>query len=73
LASHLIEWVFSHADEKGLVVYLDTASDNPAMRLYKRLGFEERGSRTIEDLSKYGGEGSETHVALTRHPKSKTG
>jgi ribosomal protein S18 acetylase RimI-like enzyme len=70
LASQLIQWVFPLADEMGCVVYLDTASDNDAMRLYERLGFQKRGSQTIEDLSKYGGEGSETHVALIRYPKS---
>lgn len=69
LASRLIEWIFPQADAQDVVVYLDTASDNSAMRLYKRLGFEEKGSRTIEDLGKYGGHGSETHVALLRYPK----
>ncbi|KAF2179219.1 hypothetical protein K469DRAFT_596872 [Zopfia rhizophila CBS 207.26] len=69
LASKLIEWVFPLADEKGVVVYLDTASDNNAMRLYKMLGFQTAGSQTIEDLSRFGGEGSETHVALIRYPK----
>ncbi|KAF1965679.1 hypothetical protein BU23DRAFT_488606, partial [Bimuria novae-zelandiae CBS 107.79] len=62
LASQLIEWVFPEADQQGALVYLDTASDNAAMRLYKRLGFEEKGSDTIE-LGKYGGEGSHTHVS----------
>ncbi|KAF2438281.1 acyl-CoA N-acyltransferase [Karstenula rhodostoma CBS 690.94] len=68
LASKLIEWVFPRADEQDVLVYLDTASDNEAMRVYKRLGFEEKGSRVIEDLSKYGGEGSHMHVALVRMP-----
>ncbi|KAK7185561.1 GNAT family protein [Paraphaeosphaeria sporulosa] len=69
LASKLIEWVFPRADEQSVPVYLDTASDNEAMRVYKRLGFEEKGNRIIEDLSKYGGEGSHTHVALLRMPE----
>ena len=69
LASRLVEWIFPQADESGLVVYLDTASDNSAMRLYKKLGFEERGSEAITDLSKFGGEGSHSHVALIRLPK----
>ncbi|KAF2812584.1 acyl-CoA N-acyltransferase [Mytilinidion resinicola] len=69
LASKLIEWSFIGADEKGIVVYLDTALDNKALQLYKKLGFKEVGSTTIEDLSIYGGEGSETHVALIRYPK----
>ncbi|ORX97101.1 acyl-CoA N-acyltransferase [Clohesyomyces aquaticus] len=70
LASQLIEWVFPHADKNRFLVYLDTASDNPAMRLYKRLGFVEKGSHTIDDLSRFGGEGSHTHVALIRDPKT---
>lgn len=69
LASRLVASVFPDADEKGVVIYLDTASDNPAMRLYQRLGFQEVGRRTIEDLSRYGGEGSETHVAFLRYPE----
>lgn len=63
-----MEWVFPQADAQNVVVYLDTASDNKAMLLYKRLGFKVKASQTIEDLSKYGGEGSETHVALIRYP-----
>jgi ribosomal protein S18 acetylase RimI-like enzyme len=69
LATKLIEWSFIGADEKGLVIYLETALDNAALRLYKRVGFTEVASHTIEDLSKYGGEGSETHVGLIRYPK----
>lgn len=68
LAWKLIEWIFPQADGHGVLVYVDTASDNDAMRAYKRLGFEEKGRWTIEDLSKYGGEGSHTHVALLRVP-----
>lgn len=69
LASKLIDWAFVRADEEGIIVYLDTARDNKALQLYKKLGFEEVGSTTIEDLRIHGGEGSHTHVALIRHPK----
>ncbi|KAF2493301.1 acyl-CoA N-acyltransferase [Lophium mytilinum] len=69
LASKLINWAFVRADEEGVIVYLDTARDNKALQLYKKLGFEEVGSTTIESLSIYGGEGFHTHVALIRHPK----
>ncbi|KAJ4295591.1 hypothetical protein N0V90_007604 [Kalmusia sp. IMI 367209] len=72
LASELIKWVFPLAEDQDALVYLDTALDNTAMRLYKRLGFEEKGSHTIDDLSKYGGEGSHTHVALLRSPSEKS-
>lgn len=72
LASKLVQWYFLDADKRGLVIYLDTASDNAAMRLYEKLGFQKRDSQTIEDLSKYGGEGSETHVALIRDPQSSS-
>ncbi|KAF2734245.1 acyl-CoA N-acyltransferase [Polyplosphaeria fusca] len=68
LASKLIEWTFPQADEKAHLVYLETASDNPARRLYEKLGFRETGRSTIDDLSRYGGEGSHTHVALIRYP-----
>ncbi|KAJ4359837.1 uncharacterized protein N0V89_000393 [Didymosphaeria variabile] len=70
LASQLIRWVFPQADKQGALVYLDTASDNAALRLYKKLGFQEEGSDTIKDLTKYGGEGEHTHVALLRLPYS---
>jgi len=69
LATKLIEWSFVRADEKGFVVYLETALDNAALQLYKRVGFKEVVSYTIEDLSKYGGEGSKTHVGLIRYPR----
>ena len=68
LASQLIEWALPQADQQNVPIYLDTANDNPAMRIYKRLGFEEKGSNTIDDLVMYGGEGSHTHVALLRLP-----
>ncbi|KAF2204523.1 acyl-CoA N-acyltransferase [Delitschia confertaspora ATCC 74209] len=70
LASKLVQWSFAKADGQNSLVYLDTASDNTAMKLYKKLGFKEVGSHTIEDLSKYGGEGSETHIAFLRYPSS---
>ena len=70
LAAILIEQVFPEADRQGLVVYLDTGSENKAKRLYERLGFIECGKETIEDLSIYGGEGSHTHGALIRYPKA---
>jgi ribosomal protein S18 acetylase RimI-like enzyme len=63
--------MFPHADENGHCIYLETASDSQAMSLYKKLGFQEKGSSVIEDLSKYGGEGSHTHVAFIRYPNSK--
>jgi ribosomal protein S18 acetylase RimI-like enzyme len=78
LAGRLVEWVFPLADEKNVLVYLDTASDNgSAMRLYEKLGFQERGRNTIKDLSRFvgkreweeSGAGTEhTHVALVRYP-----
>ncbi|PVI04154.1 acyl-CoA N-acyltransferase [Periconia macrospinosa] len=73
LATRLIEWVFPHADSlqdgRGVVVYLDTANDNPALKLYKRLGFEEKGKAVVEGLERFGGTGDHIHVALTREPK----
>jgi ribosomal protein S18 acetylase RimI-like enzyme len=81
LASQLVEWAFILADEQQVLVYLDTASDNPAARLYKKLGFEEQGRNTIEDLRKYapaktiqrlGCNTEHTHVAFLRFPKALT-
>ncbi|KAF2264643.1 acyl-CoA N-acyltransferase [Lojkania enalia] len=69
LATRLIEWVFLEADKSGVLVYLDAASNNPAMRLYEKLGFEEVGRNIIDDLSRYGGKGSETYIAMIRCPK----
>ncbi|KAF2642855.1 acyl-CoA N-acyltransferase [Massarina eburnea CBS 473.64] len=66
LASKLLEWVFPFADEKHVLVYLDTADDNPAMRIYKKVGFEESGSSDIEKLERFGGEGIHRHVAFVR-------
>jgi hypothetical protein len=60
-------------------VYLDTASNNPATRLYKRHAFEEQGRDTIEDLTKYvppekleqlGCDTQHTHVAFLRFPRA---
>lgn len=78
LASQLIEWASSLADEQEVLIYLDTASDNPAARLYKKLGFEEQRQNTIEDLSRFapiktiqqlGCDNKHTHVAFLRFPK----
>jgi ribosomal protein S18 acetylase RimI-like enzyme len=77
LASRLIEWVLPRANTENALIYLETASDNPAARMYRRLGFEERGHHTIEDLSKfvqrqeletYGGINKHTHIALVKNP-----
>jgi len=77
LASRLIEWASLLADEQQVLVYLDTASNNPAAGLYKKLGFEEQGRNTIEDLTKYasiesmdklGCDTQHTHVAFLRFP-----
>ncbi|KAF2130400.1 acyl-CoA N-acyltransferase [Dothidotthia symphoricarpi CBS 119687] len=76
-ARRLVEWVFPQADVLNVLVYLDTASDNPAMRLYQKLGFEEKGRHTIQDLSKFvtsqelevhGASNDHTHVAFIRYP-----
>lgn len=77
LASQLIECVTSRADKEGMIVYLDTASDNPAVRMYERLGFEEKGRSVIEsfrglvrrgDLERFGEDGGHVHVGFVREP-----
>lgn len=79
LASRLIDWASTLADEQQVLMYLDTASDNPAARLYERLGFEEQGRSTIEDLGKYaplqtierlGCDTKHTHIAFLRFPRA---
>jgi ribosomal protein S18 acetylase RimI-like enzyme len=81
LASRLVGWASVLADDSQLLVYLDTASDNPAARLYERLGFEEQGRHTIEDLRKFaaaedienlGCDIKHTHVAFLRFPKNSS-
>lgn len=69
LASRLIEWAFEKARVGGEIVYLDTSKENQARKLYERLGFVEQGSKTIESLEKYGGEGSYTHVGYVWEAK----
>lgn len=74
LATKLIKRMLARADEYNVPVYLETASDNPARRVYEGLGFEERGSYTIdlskfateEELEKCGGVRTHTHVAFVR-------
>jgi ribosomal protein S18 acetylase RimI-like enzyme len=77
LASRLIEHILPQAEAQNTVVYLETASDNPAARMYRRLGFEERGGYTIEDLTKFvpreelercGGISAHTHMAFVKRP-----
>ena len=77
LARRLIERVLSQADEQNVLVYLDTASDNSAVRLYEWLGFEKQGSQTIRNLSRFVEEAElersrvsndHTHVAFVRYP-----
>jgi ribosomal protein S18 acetylase RimI-like enzyme len=78
LASYLIENMVHRADADNTLMYLETSKDNPAVRLYKRFGFEEQGKWVVEDLSKYaskeeiercGGITSHTHVAYSRKPR----
>jgi ribosomal protein S18 acetylase RimI-like enzyme len=80
LAARLVEWMFAHADADDALVYLETASDSSALQLFRRLGFEEQGRHTIEDLGRYaekreleqyGGIAAHTHVALVRCPQRK--
>ncbi|KAF2709220.1 acyl-CoA N-acyltransferase, partial [Pleomassaria siparia CBS 279.74] len=53
LASKLIASTLENADKSGHLSFLETASDNEAMRLYKRLGFQEKGSWSIENLNEF--------------------
>jgi ribosomal protein S18 acetylase RimI-like enzyme len=80
LASQLIESVLQQADEQNVLVYLDTASDNKAASLYRKLGFKEEGRHTIDDLSRLvgkeeldriGAENEHTHVGFVRYPQRR--
>ena len=48
LAARLIRHVLDMADQRGVVVYLETGEENKARELYGRLGFEEKGREEIE-------------------------
>jgi len=81
-ASRLVEWVFPLADADGAVVYLEAAGDNTAIRMYKRLGLEECGRYTLDDLSRYASRQEleehgvtleHTHVAFVRRPQRSPG
>jgi ribosomal protein S18 acetylase RimI-like enzyme len=78
LASRLIEDMLCRADADKTLMYLETSSDNPAVRMYKRLGFEEQGKWVVKDLSKFAskeelercdGITEHTHIAFFRRPK----
>ncbi|KAK3725077.1 hypothetical protein LTR37_000587 [Vermiconidia calcicola] len=66
-ASALSRWPLSEADKECILVYLDTDQEGSARRMYEKLGFERVGE-AIFDLSRYGGEGMHTHVAMIREP-----
>jgi ribosomal protein S18 acetylase RimI-like enzyme len=75
LASRLIEHMLRQADVENTLMYLETSSDNPAAKIYKRLGFEEQGRFVIKDMGKFasreemercGAETEYTHVAYLR-------
>jgi ribosomal protein S18 acetylase RimI-like enzyme len=75
LARRLIEQVLQRADEENMPVYLETASDNAAGEMYRRLGFEAQGRLVMEHLGRYatceelercGGISTHTHVAFVR-------
>ncbi|KAH6865665.1 acyl-CoA N-acyltransferase [Alternaria rosae] len=48
LAARLIRHALDMADERGVVVYLETGEENKVRGLYERLGFEEKGRERIE-------------------------
>ncbi|CBY00331.1 hypothetical protein IAQ61_011261 [Plenodomus lingam] len=77
MASHLLEWIFSQADARKCPVYLNTENDNPAIKLYERMGFENAGTYTVsnlsrfvpkEDLDRYSYGPDHTIVAMVRKP-----
>lgn len=68
-ASALIRWPFERADREDLPVYLETDEAGIPRRMYERLGFERKDA-ALFDLSKYGGTGSHTHMAMIREPRS---
>lgn len=77
MASHLIRWALQQADERNFAMYLTTERNNPAIRTYRRLGFEEAESYTMRnlerfvarpDIDKYMDCSDYTHVAFVRYP-----
>ncbi|KAF2654936.1 hypothetical protein K491DRAFT_716701 [Lophiostoma macrostomum CBS 122681] len=70
LATQLISSTIQDADATALPLYLEVSSDNDAMRVYKKLGFEECGTWTIQDLGRYGGRKGDgvVYVGMVREP-----
>ena len=64
-ATALVKRAIEAADREKVSIYLDTVSEGPAKGLFDKLGFAEVGRFDI-DLSKYGGQGSHSHVGMIR-------
>jgi ribosomal protein S18 acetylase RimI-like enzyme len=53
IGSHFMRSIMSEAAEKGLPVRIHVERDNPAMRLYLRLGFEQIDTNGIYHLMEW--------------------
>ncbi|CAM6111182.1 unnamed protein product [Calypogeia fissa] len=66
LATAHVKWGLKLADREGLLVFLESTPSGAD--LYKKLGFKEVSSAT-HDLTKWGGDGSFTHLFMVREPE----
>ena len=65
LAARLVSRGMERAEDMGVGIYLDTGSENDAaLGLYKKLGFEERGRRCVENLGRFGGAEGEAYEVV---------
>jgi hypothetical protein len=62
----LVQWSTDLADREGLLVFLEAMPS--AEVFYEKFEFVKVSTAT-HDLSKWGGEGTYTHVMMVREPK----
>lgn len=65
-----MKWGTDKADEAGVPAYLEGSAIGRT--LYERHGFEEVGEM-VTDYGKYGVEGKERLLLMTRHPRTTHG
>jgi ribosomal protein S18 acetylase RimI-like enzyme len=70
-ATLLLKEVLAQADQSGVPVFLQTARDGSARRLYEKLGFEKT-DEYIVDFQKYGGEQIDGwgYISMAKEPKA---
>lgn len=63
IGAELVTWVVEEARRRGLQrVYLEVRTDNPARRLYHRLGFRRVGQAFLNAWQLFNPDGSQTRI-----------